>query len=276
MRNNVQQLAAERRIVLKQEPSSVVELLGTGPATVVRKTYTNRGVRRLQSFGRRSRAQREFENLRELEARGIRCPKPVEWSARQRFGCVESSVIVTRFIPGCDTLKGVLGGLLSWRSLRERQRLATAAGAQLRTLHARGFIWCSPMPRNVLVVVDLLRNAPPHALLAVCDAPRGFTVRRPQAGGRIALIDLFDAAFSPSRRRDWSRAERYRFLLGYCSGDRQEAQRLWRALTARPVWQHELTRSLAMLWHNYLLRPIRSAWPRRSTRRGQRSPHGVG
>lgn len=239
--------------MLKQEPGALVELLGTGRSTVVRKTYRNRGLRWWQSFGRRSRAEREFENLRHLEACGTTCPPAIEWSARTRCGFVDESTIVTRFVPGCDTLKGVLGGVLVHRDRPERRILAAAAGRLLAELHRNGFLWCSPMPRNVLVLGE-----PAHARLAVCDAPRGIPMRRPLHASRMALIDLYDAAFSPSRRKDYSATDRLRWLLGYCDGDRATARRLWRAITSRGVWRHEMTRSLAVFWFNYVLRPLRA------------------
>ena len=51
-------LAAQRRQVLKEEPGTTVLLLGSGAGAVVQKTYRVRGLRQVQSWWRRSRAQR--------------------------------------------------------------------------------------------------------------------------------------------------------------------------------------------------------------------------
>src|SRR5439155_15357974 len=88
-------LAAQRRLVLKDERSARVEVLGLGAGAVVRKVYRNRGLRLLQTFLRRSRAEREFENLRAATARGLPCTPPLGWCARCRAGFVLDSTLVT-------------------------------------------------------------------------------------------------------------------------------------------------------------------------------------
>ena len=76
-------------------------------------------------------------------------------------------------------------------------------------------------------------------------------------GTRLARIDLFLGAFSPSRRRDWSAPERLRWLLGYCGGERGRARQLWRAVARRRPLVNEIHRALAMAWHTYILLPLR-------------------
>ncbi len=67
--------------------------------------------------------------------------------------------------------------------------------------------------------------------------------------------------FSPSRRRDWSRSERLRWLVGYAAGDRAQARALWRSLARRSALQNVVERALAMAWFTYILGWLR---PRRT------------
>jgi hypothetical protein len=106
------------------------------------------------------------------------------------------------------------------------------------------------MPRNVLVI-----GPPERAMLAVCDTPACVAFGRPLHGGRLARIDLFLAAFSASRRQDWSRTERLRWLLGYCDGDRLQARGLWHTMVRRRELQNVVERALAMAWNTYILGP---------------------
>ncbi|MBM4063142.1 MAG: hypothetical protein FJ265_18905 [Planctomycetes bacterium] len=250
----LERLAGQRRLVLKQEPATTVELLGVGDGAVVRKVYRNRGLCWLRSFLRNSRARREYDNLGAVARAGVRCTPPLAWSERRTCGCVDESALVTRHLPDSRPLKQLLAELdrTASRPAAVRAALAAAMGRLLASLHRGGFLWCSPMPRNVLVLGD-----PARAELAVCDTPAGIRFGRPIHGGRLAAIDLFDAAFSPSRRADFSAAERWRWLLAYCAGDREAARRLWRTLARRSVLRHDLTRALAMAWHTYILQPLR-------------------
>ncbi|MBX3463519.1 MAG: hypothetical protein KF830_10125 [Planctomycetes bacterium] len=249
---DVECLAAQHCTTLKAEPGATVELLGRGPAAVIRKTYHNRGRRWLQTFGRRSRAAREFANLSAVAAAGVLCTEALCWRERRRFGCVDESTLVTRLLPDSRPLKQVLRQLDPATQFATRRALIAAAGRKVARLHRHGFLWCTAMPRNVLVVGD-----PRAARLAVCDVPSGIIFDHALAGSSLALIDLFDAAFSPSRRADFSATERLRWLLAYCDGDRAAARRLWRRLDRRSVLRHDLGCALTMFWHLYVLLPLR-------------------
>jgi hypothetical protein len=240
------------RLVLKDEPAATVVVLGTGADAVVQKTYHNRGLRWWQSVGRRSRARREHDNLAAIHAAGVPCLEPLRWSEERHLGGVDASTLVTRFLAGSRPLKQVLADLPVAQHGRVRARLAAAMGALLAELHRAGFLWSTPMPRNVLVAGD-----PAAARLVVCDTPACVTFRRSLLGSRLAHVDLFLAAFSASRRRDWSAIERWRVLLGYTAGDRERARTLWRELVRRGPRRNELERALAMATFTYILGPFR-------------------
>lgn len=247
----LQRLAAAHRAVLKDEPEALVEVLGIGSDAVVRKVYRNRGLRFWQSFGRASRARREFDNLTRVAATGAPCTPPRGFAATTRLGCVVESVLVTGYLPESRTLKAALAALPQATAFRERRALCTATGRLVATLHRGGLVWCTPMPRNVLV-----QGPPAAGRVAVCDTPLLLATGQDLRGGALACIDLFAGAFSPSRRRDFSATERWRWLLGYCDGDRRNARGLWRAVARRSMLRHDLLRALSVFWHVYLKAPL--------------------
>jgi len=249
---DLDRLAAARRTVLKSERSTTIELLGLGDEAVVQKTYHNRGRRWLQSFGRRSRARREFDNLRLVAAAGAPCTEAVAFGERRHLGCVDESTLVTRYLADSRPLKQVLAALPAARHFAERRALIAAMARLVATLHRAGFLWGTAMPRNVLV-----GGEPAAARIAVCDVPAGIPIGGSLHGTGLSLFDLFDGAFSPSRRADFSAAERLRWLCAYAGGDRAVARRLWRTLDRRSVLRHDVGRALTMFWHVYLVQPLR-------------------
>jgi len=252
------------RTVLKDEPDTLVEQIvvadaNGGSAALVVKTYRVRGLRWLQSWWRKSRAQREHDHLATIVRAGVPCLQPLGWSEVKRFPFgFRSSTLQTRFLATSTPLKQVLRTQgRSGADARTRGRLAAAMGALVADLHQAGVLWCTPMPRNVLVV-----GAPEQARLAVCDTPACIRTDRSLHGSRLCRIDLFLGAFSPSRRRDWSRTERLRWLLGYTRGDRAAARALWRTMGRRGSLQNELERAFAMVVWTYVrdwLRPLRGS-----------------
>ena len=244
----LQRLARVRCVVLKDEPAARVELLGAGSDAVVRKTYRNRGIRWWQSLWRQSRARREHDRLAAIAAAGVACVLPLAWSERRRLGAVDQSELITRFVPDSVPLKQVLQASPRGSRAGARARLATAMGALVGAMHRAGFLWCTPMPRNALVAGD-----PARARLVVCDPPSCIDFGHDLHGRRLARVDLYLGAFSPSRRREWSRVERLRWLLGYTRGDRDAARALWRALARRGELRNDLERALAMALFLYIL-----------------------
>lgn len=242
-------LAATGVKVLKDEPSTRVEVLGLGTAAVVRKEYRNRGLRWWQALLRTSRAEREFRNLQAIARTGVPCTDALGCWTVGRYGAVASSVLVTRYLPDSRPLKAVLADPAAASA---RRALIAAAGRLLATLHRGGVLWLTAMPRNLLVL-----GRPEVARLAVCDPPAAIAFGRSIHGRRLCLLDLWDAAFSTSRRRDYSATERLRWLLAYTDGNRHQSRSLWRRLARRTTTGHDLRQAIVMVCHTYLLSPFR-------------------
>lgn len=231
--------------MLKDERAARVEVLGDGDERVVRKTYRNTGLRLVQTWLRRSRAEREFANLRVIADRGLPCTLPVACAADRRLGLVLSSMLATRYLPSSRTLKAVLAD--SSTGAGARRALARALGTLLADLHAVGLLWGTAMPRNVLVLGD-----PGSGSLAVCDVPAAIRCKG-AVPAHLALLDLFDAFASPSRRLEWSRTERLRALLAYHRGDGAAAHATWGRLARRTPFVHRLRKNLSMALRTYIL-----------------------
>lgn len=246
-------LEQQQRSLLKQAAEATVECVGEAPEALVRKTYLNHGLRYWQSFGRRSRAQREHDNLLAAARTGAKCTEAVGWMEQRHWGLLRTSTLVTRYLPASTCLKQVLAAQCPRRDHRTRCELAKGLGSLLATLHRGGFLWGAPMPRNVLVLGD-----PTQGQLAVCDTPAGIAFGRNIHGSRRSLLDLYDAGFSPSRCRDWTRTERLRLLRAYAGEHRATLRRLWRTLARRPRWWHDCLRAQVMFWYGYLLLPLRA------------------
>lgn len=216
--------------VLKDEPGARVERIATPSRIVVRKTYLARPSLLWRSLGQRSRARREFENLRGLEDAGVSCVRPLAWTEQRSFGCVPTCVLLTEFRPSAPDLRHVLR---NGCGLAERRALAEAYGRLVRTVHRAGYISTTLTPRNVLVESE--------RSLVLCDQPAAIRFGDDVGLRWLAGVDIYDALFSPSRRAEWSRTDRFRGLLAYTGGDRRAAERLWRRLERRrPTWNRLL------------------------------------
>lgn len=225
-------------VVLKQEPWTRVEVVGGADGRVVRKTYRTSRLRRWQSFGVPSRAEREYTNLERAWRAGVPCLEPLHWDAQRAWGCVRLSLLDTRHEPGAEPVPRVLeraGG-------RERARWVAEMGTLLRQVHDAGIIWGTSYPRNILVAGDRL---------VVCDVPSalcfdGSTVQR--AGARA---DVYDLAFSPSRCRQFSRVERWRLVRAY-AGSRDAARKLWQGLAGRSRRRNQAIKKLLAVGPTYI------------------------
>ena len=224
--------------VVKEDRRARVELVAAG--RVLRKTYYVRNPKLLRSFLRRSRAQREYENLAELERAGIRCVPLLAWSERRVLGCAWSSCLETERVPSFD-LQGLLlatvgnNGSSATSESGPRRELAAAKGRLLRELHLAGFCSTTMSPRNVLVVAG--------RELVLCDQPH--LVRKPASihASSSALVDVFDAFFSKRRRREWTPRERWLGLLAYCDDNAELARGLWRRLRRRTRWHQRFSKA---------------------------------
>ncbi len=125
-------------------------------------------------------------------------------------------------------------------------------------MHRAGILWCTLTPRNVLV-----QGEPGCERLLVCDMPAALCFSGSIVGTRRALLDLWDASASQSRRRELTRGDRLALLLAYADGDRALARRSWRALVRRPRWRNRAGKALLRAWFDYLLPSFRPAARRR-------------
>ncbi len=113
-----------------------------------RKTYSNAWLTAVRSMLRRSRARREFQNLRAMAAAGVPCVHAVSVTERRRLGCVVSSTIQIEHLEGGQDLARCLHSAPH----RERLAFAEALGRLLARMHAAGYRSTTLSPRNVMVM----------------------------------------------------------------------------------------------------------------------------
>jgi tRNA A-37 threonylcarbamoyl transferase component Bud32 len=231
---------AQRSTILKAELFTRVEVLGQDGTRVVRKTYRSRPFLLWRTFLLSSRAAREYRNLAAIHSAGVPCVRPLSWTETRVAGCVPECAVITEFVDDAPSLKDVMAGLddRNQNDARLRRRLCAWTGRLVRELHAAGFVSCRITPRNFLVQHDA--SGPRRLLL--CDQPAAAWFRRSAIGRDVALIDLYDMAFSRSRIETFTGAERLRTVLGYTEGDRATARALWRRLARRPRWWNRALR----------------------------------
>ncbi|MFQ5504553.1 MAG: lipopolysaccharide kinase InaA family protein [Planctomycetota bacterium] len=257
------------RLVIKDELCARVEVCDSSSGKVVRKTYRDRPFLLWRTFLRRARAGREFRNLSFTRDAGIPCVEPRDWGETRRLGCVPSSWLETGYVEDAIALSRVIRAMdpMDHEALSLRRRLAKEFGTLIRSLHQAGIVWGTLTTRNLLLVQQSERPR-----LLACDMPRAMRFGRSVLGTRRALVDLFNACFSPTRCREFSRSDRCAMLLCYCGGSRAELRRLWRALHGRSRWRNRAETGTLLAVYS-LLTPLRGKLaPREFSRRS--SPEG--
>lgn len=229
-------------VVLAEDVGARVEALVVGGQHVLRKTYTTSPLLLWRTALRRSRAQREFDNLHALRALGLPTVQALDWSATRSLGCVTQSVLLTVMLGRVSDLRDRLA---AERDSGQRRAIAVALGGLVRRVHAAGLCSTTLTPRNVLCADT------GEVTLTLCDQPFAARVGRGRWARRLGTVDLFDTFFSPRRIRDWSRVERWRGLLEYCAGDRAAARRCWARVVRRWRWTLRLDRELARLLSHF-------------------------
>lgn len=227
--------------LIKEDPHARVERLDTARGEVVRKTYTVPASVRWRTFLTTSRGRREHRNLTWLVEAGVPAVRPLDWGEERRAGCVTRSWVETEYLEGARDLRRLVreGKHVAMAGPRAWPRVLERVGALARACHRAGLVSTTMQTRNLLVAGEA-----EDPVVVLCDQPS--LVRLPGSvwGGRLAAIDLYDLAFSASRRRDFSRAERYRLVLAYAGGDRRLSRRLWRRLSGRRRLAHKAAKGL--------------------------------
>lgn len=184
-------------------------------------------------WGRASKARREFENYRALQALGIRCAEPIACGEdRDWLGRLARAFIITKAIPNAGTLVEFVEKSCPNRRSAEARTLRRALLRQLaemtRRAHAAGFFHRDLVWRNVLVE----HSPPTPPRLWWIDCPRGGFDRWSPWRHRRRIKDL--ASLDKAAQPRCARAERLEFLKAYLATERlnAEVKRLARATLA--------------------------------------------
>ncbi|MFK7739558.1 MAG: lipopolysaccharide kinase InaA family protein [Planctomycetota bacterium] len=221
--------------VLAVDDRTRVERIDRGDHRLLRKCYSFAGLLSLRTFLRRSRAEREFCNLRLLSAADVPCVQAVRWTEQRSRGCVKVCEVVTEFADGSVDLRSALRNT-SGRT--ERRRLSRELGGLMAAVHRADYRSSTASLRNVLRCRD--------GSLVLCDQPYAARLWGPVASWARGL-DLFDTFFSPGRCADWSNSERWLGLQSYHGGDVDAARTTWRRMSRRPRYWFRLARQLSRL-----------------------------
>lgn len=219
-----------RTALLKDDATTRIELIEAAAGRYVRKTYRIEAWLRWRTLGLPSKAAREFRNLRALEAAGIAVAHAVAFDEDRKLGMVKSCSITTAYVESKTAKQLITEG-----SGRSRPAILHGIGLLLRRVHDAGFVSTTAYPRNILVEARA-------GMILLCDQPAAIKRRESATGSAASLIDLFDLAFSPSRRRELSRTDSLRLLEAYCAHDKALERRLWRRLRCRRRWHNRLAK----------------------------------
>jgi len=190
--------------------------------TRTRPTFARRALARLQHLARRDSAEHEWAALQRLHQVGVPVPEPLAFARRPGGG----ALIVTRHIPGAETLDRALGGYAF-----ERRRLLRTVGELIHRLHSAGSVHGDLHVGNILVgeggpvLVDLGRIRPIDsrfdrirdiAFLDFSLVQRGVS-RSNRLRMRIAALELghFRVAAEREQLREIGRASQARSIEYY-------------------------------------------------------------
>lgn len=120
-------------------------------------------------FARVSRGLCEWRNQEELARLGISCPDLICLGEKRSWGRLCWSILVTRAVPGTESLLERFRREGAAKGENLRRRLLGELGLIVRRLHDRHFILRDAKLRNVLVVEDGQRSI----CLYLIDCPRG-------------------------------------------------------------------------------------------------------
>jgi hypothetical protein len=209
------------------------------------KAYRYSGWRILRTFLWRAKAEREFANLKAIEAAGAPAVRPAAWAVRRRFGFITWSFIVTEAFEGSTDARALITSYVL-NQLSSIPRPAFRAALDdvvdgLRRLHNRGIWLHTAYEKNLMLRMEGGRAA--HCWIdlpfAGCcgwsdGAPRGRRVRD------LACLHKGLAAILPASDRmrllcrylgpEAGRRERKRLAAEVCRKTRSLRDETWGAL----------------------------------------------
>jgi tRNA A-37 threonylcarbamoyl transferase component Bud32 len=180
--------------------------------TASRKKFW-RGLFRGTFFGR-SKASREFTNLRFLRAHGMDAPRPVAFGEERIFGRLLNCFLITEEVPGSNDLDQYLVNILPTGSVdakTTRQQFIANLAKTTNRMHRLGFVHRDFFWRNILISNLKLDR------FYIFDAPKGRKWPRWLIGHKTeADLATLDSAAPVVFRR----TERLRFYMSYQNVER--------------------------------------------------------
>jgi len=168
---------------------------------------------------RRSKSRRELRTAALVAARGLPAPLPLAAGERRRFGRLTACYLLVPVLEDVTDLRRLW--FEASPSPAQRRTLATTLGAFSRRVHDGGLFQDDFAPNNILVTAG---RSPSFLLIDFERARLPGRVSRPMQRWMLAKLSRhMDDATAP---------ERMRFIKAYVEGDRREARRWWRELTA--------------------------------------------
>ena len=247
--------------VIKDEPFTHIEIIENNDSALVRKKYITKPGLWWRTVIFPSKAFREFRNLSLLKKKGVPCVDAVSWSEERGFlSRVCSCTVETRFVKGCVNLKKFFREVSPETKEGRKKRIAycMAFGRILKKLHEAGIFHGAASTRNFLAHGD---SKNPNVI--ICDVPYSISFRRSIRGKFIGELDLYDALFAPSRKKEFSCTERFRILKIYTDNDSKLIQKIWKRLDKRKRWKNKMIKGMFFVLENYLLFIVRVILGRR-------------
>ena len=125
------------------------------PWPVYVKRYNPKGrIFAIKYLLRRSRARRVWQMACELRARDVPTPEALAFLERRRFGLLQASYLVTRALPGAESLDQYVDKhYQAWQADEKRAFIARLAGL-LKAAHGKGVLHGDLKAKNILIAAE--------------------------------------------------------------------------------------------------------------------------